>query len=64
MAVDLVIESGALSTVHVLNGLARLRAPPPPPDVQISLALKEAPIANTGRYDSLCGDALEGVSHA
>ncbi len=64
VAVELVIESGVLSTEHVLNVLARLNAPPPPPDVQSSLALKEAPIANTGRYDSLRGNAVEGMSHA
>jgi len=64
VAVELVIESGALSTEHVLNVLARLNAPALPPQVQSSLALKEAPIANTGRYDSLRGDTVEGVSHA
>ena len=64
VAVELVIESGALSTEHVLNVLARLNAPEPPPNVQSTLELKEAPIANTGRYDSLRGDAMEGLSHA
>ena len=29
-----------------------------------TLDLKEAPLADTGRYDSLRGDAMEGVSHA
>jgi hypothetical protein len=28
------------------------------------LVLKEAPIANAGRYDSLRGDAMEEVIHA
>jgi transposase len=64
VAVELVIESGALSTEHVLNVLARLNAAEPPPNVQSTLQLKEAPLANTGRYDSLRGDAMEGVSHA
>jgi len=64
VAVELVIETGALSTEHVLNVLARLNATAPPPNVQSTLVLKEAPIANTGRYDSLRGDAVEGVSHA
>lgn len=64
VAVELVIETGALSTEHVLNVLARLNATAPPPNVQSTLELKEAPTANTGRYDSLRGDALEGVSHA
>ena len=64
VAVELVIESGALSTEHVLNVLARLDAPEPPPNIESTLDLKEAPLADTGRYDSLRGDAMEGVSHA
>ena len=69
MAVDLVIESGALSAEHVLNVLARLNAEPAPESVQTTLQLKEAPLANTGRYDSLrsgtevTAKAVE-VSHA
>ena len=53
VAVELVIESGALSAEHVLNVLARLNASPPPACVETSLQLKEAPLANTSRYDSL-----------
>ena len=53
VAVELVIESGALSAEHVLNVLARLNAGTPPACVETSLQLKEAPLANTGRYDSL-----------
>ena len=53
MAVELVIESGALSTEHVLNVLARLNATPAPESVQNNLRLLETPVANTGRYDSL-----------
>ena len=64
VAAELVIESGALSTEHVLNVLARLDAPEPPPSIESTLDLKEAPLADTGRYDSLRGDAMEGVSHA
>ncbi|MEY4346231.1 MAG: hypothetical protein RL032_2063 [Pseudomonadota bacterium] len=64
VAVELVIESGALSTEHVLNVLARLNAVEAPKNVESTLVLKEAPLANTGRYDSLRGDAMEGVSHA
>jgi len=52
-AVELVIESGALSAEHVLNVLARLTASTPPACVETSLQLKEVPLANTGRYDSL-----------
>ena len=65
VAVELVIESGALSTEHVLNVLARLKVTPAPDTVQNSLPLQEAPVANTVRYDSLRGavdtddDALE-----
>jgi hypothetical protein len=55
VAVELVIESGVLSTEHVLNVLARLNAPPVPESVQSNLQLSEAPVANTGRYDSLRG---------
>jgi len=53
VAVELVIESGALSAEHVLNVLARLNASPPPACVETSLQLKEVPLANTSRYDSL-----------
>lgn len=69
VAVELVIESGVLSTEHVLNVLARLNASAPPACVETSLRLKEAPVANTSRYDSLRGidgaasGALE-VDHA
>ncbi len=47
------IESGALSAEHVLNVLARLDAGTPPACVETSLQLKQAPVANTTRYDSL-----------
>jgi transposase len=61
VAVELVVESGALSTEHVLNVLARLNAKPAPETVQTTLQLQEAPVANTGRYDSL--RTLTEVSH-
>ena len=69
VAVELVIESGVLSTEHVLNVLARLNASAPPACVETSLQLNEAPVANTSRYDSLraiddqSGSAME-VDHA
>ena len=68
VAVELVLESGSLSAEHVLNVVARLVATPVPASVETSLALSEAPQANTERYDSLRGasgvvDAPE-VSHA
>ncbi len=53
VAVELVIESGALSTEHVLNVLARLNTTAVPESVESTLHLKEVPLANTGRYDSL-----------
>lgn len=65
MAVELVVESGALSAEHVLNVLARLNAKPVPPSVESSLELVDAPQANTGRYDSLRGmDDVQEVQHA
>ena len=53
VAVDLVVETGALSIEHVLNVLARLNAKPKPDCVETALELSEAPLANTSRYDSL-----------
>ncbi|MEO6320525.1 MAG: IS21 family transposase, partial [Polaromonas sp.] len=55
VAVELVIESGALSAEHVLNVLARLNASPMPACVETTLRLKEAPLADTARYDRLRG---------
>jgi transposase len=66
VAVELVIESGALSSEHVLNVLARLHSAPMPESVQSSLQLREAPVANTSRYDSLRvgANAAQEASHA
>ncbi|OEZ83357.1 hypothetical protein JAB6_29340 [Janthinobacterium sp. HH104] len=66
VAAELVVESGVLSAEHVENVLARLNAGPVPATVETSLQLKDAPVANTGRYDILRatgGDLLE-VDHA
>ena len=69
VAVELVIESGALSAEHILNVVARLNAVPTPDSVETTLQLTQAPLANTSRYDSLRGEvdaltnALE-VNHA
>lgn len=63
LAVELVLESGSLSAEHILNVVARLTASEPPPSVETHLSLKEAPVANTARYDRLRGQA-EGVGHA
>lgn len=69
VAVELVIESGVLSVEHVLNVLGRLNTPPLPPNVETSLQLNDAPLANTDRYDDLRHDAedqldAEEVDHA
>ena len=65
VAVELVVESGVLSAEHVENVLARLNAGAVPTSVETSLQLKEAPGANTGRYDSLrTGDDLMEAEHA
>ena len=53
VAVELVLESGAVSAEHVINVLGRLTAAPPPDPVDTALQLTEAPRADTGRYDSL-----------
>ena len=53
VAVELVLESGAVSVEHVLNVIGRLTQAPAPERVETSLALKEAPVADTGRYDTL-----------
>ena len=67
VAVELVIESGALSAEHILNVLARLNASPAPENVETNLQLNEPPQANTSRYDSLRDNVTAGVvevSHA
>jgi hypothetical protein len=66
VAVELVVESGVLSAEHVENVLARLNGSPVPASVETSLQLQEAPVANTGRYDSLraTGADLVEADHA
>jgi hypothetical protein len=53
VAVELVLESGAVSAEHVLNVVARLKPSAQPEPVVTALTLKEAPLADTGRYDQL-----------
>ena len=54
VAVELALESGRVSGEHVLNVLARLRAPEAPATViESPLALREEPLANVARYDAL-----------
>jgi hypothetical protein len=59
VAVELVVESGVLSAEHVENVLARLNAGPVLDFVETRLKLKEAPVANTSRYDTLRAGAGE-----
>jgi len=60
VAVELVLEAGALSADHALNVLARLCDTPLVQTVETTLRLREDPIADTRRYDQLHG---LGVSH-
>ena len=53
VAVERVLESGVVSVEHVLNVIGRLKQDAPPEAVQTHLEVKEAPIADTGRYDRL-----------
>jgi hypothetical protein len=55
-----------LSAEHVENVLARLNAAPPPARVETTLELREAPLANTSRYDSLreAADSVVEADHA
>ena len=58
VAVELALESappsGRVSTEHVINVLARLQqASPKPETIQTTLQVRQAPLADTGRYDSL-----------
>jgi hypothetical protein len=66
VAVELVLETGAVSAEHVLNVLGRLKSDaPPPPCVETTLSLKEAPRADTGRYDQLRrDDHSQEIDHA
>ena len=60
VAVELVLESGNLSAEHIENVLNRLKATPPPLQIESALALSETPVADPQRYDSL----RKEVSHA
>jgi transposase len=66
VAVELVLESGAVSAEHVLNMLGRLTPAPVLERVETTLTLNEAPTADTGRYDTLrtSPDNAEEDSHA
>ena len=62
VAVELVLEhatpSGQISVEHIVNVLARLKDPQRPPPVATALTLKEAPLADTTRYDQLRDSAI------
>ena len=60
VAVELVLESGTPSSEHIENVLHRLKAVPPPPQVESALTVEEAPVADPHRYDRL----RQEVSHA
>jgi len=70
VAVSLVLEditpSGRVSIEHVKNILARLNSPPTPDPVATTLVVKDAPVADTARYDRLrpISQAYQEVHHA
>jgi transposase len=61
VAVELVLESGAISEPHITNVLARLNQPERPKPVATSLQLNEEPLADTSRYDRLHQTAEDEV---
>ena len=61
VAVELVLESGAVTPEHLYNVLARLRPTPRIPTVQTDLRISEVPVADAGRYDRL---RAQEVDHA
>lgn len=61
VAVELVLESGAVNAEHIHNVLARLKPTPPIPSVETDLTVSEAPVADAGRYDQL---RTQEVDHA
>jgi transposase len=64
VAIELVLESGAVSAEHVLNVLGRLGAAPPIEQAETALELSEPPRADTGRYDRLRTHDNEEIDHA
>lgn len=70
VAASLVLEdvtpSGQVSIEHVKNILARLNSPPIPDPVATTLTVKEAPVADTARYDRLrpISQIAQEVHHA
>jgi transposase len=66
VAVELVLETGAVSAEHVLNVLGRLNAAAVPERIDTALSLNEAPRADTDRYDALRAEQAneQEVRHA
>ncbi len=56
VAVELVLESGVPSVEHIENVLNRLKPAPIPDPLATSLEVREAPQADSGRYDRLRGE--------
>ena len=57
VAVELVLESGAVNPEHIHNVLARLQPQPTIPTVETALQVSEPPVADTARYDQLRAEA-------
>ena len=65
MAVELVLESGAINAQHMINVLSRLKVAEPIPTIETDLQIKEMPLADTSRYDRLrANDIVEEADHA
>jgi hypothetical protein len=66
LALEDITPSGQLGIEHVKNILARLNSPPIPDPVSTMLVVKEAPVADTARYDRLrpMSQAHQEVRHA
>ena len=64
VAAELALEAGKPSGEHVLNVLARLKAPSEPASLEAAstpLKLEVEPLANVQRYDRLRGAAGEAT---
>jgi len=65
VAVELVLESGAINAQHVTNVLSRLKGSPTIAAVETHLQIEEMPVADTSRYDRLRdAESVEEVDHA
>ena len=53
VAIELVLESGAVNAEHIHNVLARLQPTPTIPKVETHLQVSEPPVADASRYDRL-----------